>query len=66
MTFRICEWCEEKYHEDDDWVDIGNDLIVCYPCSLRDVADEWAAGDDHTVDPAEEAEWNDNTGEQNE
>ena len=41
MTFRICDWCGERYHEDDDCVDIGNDLIVCYSCSLRDAADYW-------------------------
>ena len=41
MTFRICDWCGERYHEDDDWVDIGNGLIVCYSCSLRDAADYW-------------------------
>ena len=56
MTLRVCDWCGERYNQDDDWVDIGNGLIVCYACSLRDVADEWAAGNDD-YDLAEESEW---------
>ena len=51
---RTCEWCEEKYHENDDWIDIGNNLVVCYSCSLRDVADEWFELSDAEADPAEE------------
>ena len=57
MALRVCDWCGERYHEDDDWVNLGNGLIVCYPCSTRDVADDWAAGDEY--DLAEESEWND-------
>ena len=51
---RTCEWCEEKYHENDDWIDIGNNLVVCYSCSLRDVADEWFEPSGAEADPAEE------------
>ena len=63
MTFRHCMWCGERYHEDDDWVDIGNGLIVCYECSLRDVADYWAAGNDD-YDLAEESEWDEDAEEE--
>ena len=53
---RTCDYCGERHHIDGDWVQIET-AVVCYPCSIRDLADDWFAGEDAGVDPAEEREW---------
>ena len=49
---RTCEWCEEKYHENDEWIELVSGLVVCYPCSIRDISAEWFELSDAEADPA--------------
>ena len=54
---RTCGYCGERGHVNDDWVQFESGLVVCYTCSILDIADEWFAIRDVGVDPAEEKEW---------
>ena len=52
--FRHCDWCGERRHANEEWVELVSGLVVCYSCSIRDISAEWFELSDAEADPADE------------